>query len=149
MRLEYFEMVDRVLEREADRLVALARVPESSPVFEGHFPGFPLLPGVLMVEAMAQTAGWLIVARHGFTRMAVLAKVSEAKLRGMVRPGAELTVTAELVHDGSGYAVLRGSLMEGSTRAADAELTLKTMPFPAPELEVALRARATAIGLLP
>lgn len=149
MRLEYFEMVDRVLEREADRLVALARVPESSPVFEGHFPGFPLLPGVLMVEAMAQTAGWLIVARHGFTRMAVLAKVSEAKLRGMVRPGAELTVTAELVHDGSGYAVLRGSLMEGSTRAADAELTLKTMPFPAPGLEAALRARATAIGLLP
>jgi 3-hydroxyacyl-[acyl-carrier-protein] dehydratase len=101
-----------------------------------------------MIEAMAQTAGWLVVARSGYTRMAVLAKVSEAKLRGMVRPGAELTVTAELIHDGSGYAVLRGSLTDGGARAADAELTLKTLAFPAPGLEAALRARATAIGLL-
>lgn len=147
MRLEYFEMVDRVIEHGPERLVARARVPDASPVFEGHFPGFPLLPGVLMIETMAQTAGWLIVARSGFSRMALLAKVGEAKLRGMVKPGAELTVTAELVHDGSGYAVLRGSIADGDTRAADAELTLKTLPFPAPELEAAVRARAAVIGL--
>lgn len=147
MRLEYFEMVDRVLEHTPERLVAAARVPDASPVFEGHFPGFPLLPGVLMIEAMAQAAGWLLIRRSGFTRIAVLAKVGEAKLRGMVRPGAALTVAAELVHDGSGYAVLRGSLTEGGGRAADAELTLKTLPFPAPELEAAVRSRAAAIGL--
>lgn len=147
MRLEYFEMVDRVLEHGPERLVATARVPEASPVFEGHFPGFPLLPGVLMIETMAQSAGWLIVARSGFMRMALLAKVGEAKLRGMVKPGAELTVTAELVHEGSGYAVLRGSVADGEARAADAELTLKTLPFPAPALEAAVRARAAAIGL--
>ncbi|WP_027284719.1 3-hydroxyacyl-ACP dehydratase FabZ family protein [Rubritepida flocculans] len=147
MRLEYFEMVDRVLEHGPERLVARARVPEASPVFEGHFPGFPLLPGVLMIETMAQAAGWLIVARSGFARMALLAKVGEAKLRGMVKPGAELTVTAELRHDGSGYAVLHGSLAEGEARAAEAELTLKTLPFPAAELETAVRARARAIGL--
>jgi 3-hydroxyacyl-[acyl-carrier-protein] dehydratase len=147
LRLEYFEMVDRVLEHGPERLVAQARVPDASPVFEGHFPGFPLLPGVLMIETMAQTAGWLMVARSGFARMALLAKVGEAKLRGMVKPGAQLTVTAELVHDGSGYAVLRGSIAEGAARAADAELTLKTLPFPAPELEAAVRARAAAIGL--
>jgi 3-hydroxyacyl-[acyl-carrier-protein] dehydratase len=147
LRLEYFEMVDRVVEHGPERLVARARVPDSSPVFDGHFPGFPLLPGVLMIETMAQTAGWLIVSRSGFARMALLAKVGEAKLRGMIKPGAELTVTAELVHDGSGYAVLRGSIADGETRAADAELTLKTLPFPAPELEAAVRARAAVIGL--
>ena len=118
MRLEYFEMTDRVLEATDTRLVAEALVPEASPVFEGHFPGYPLLPGVLMIEAMAQACGWLLIRRSGFSRIALLAKVGEAKLRGMVRPGARLTVSAELVHDGSGYAVLRAGLAEGATRAA-------------------------------
>jgi 3-hydroxyacyl-[acyl-carrier-protein] dehydratase len=147
LRLEYFEMIDRVRAHDETHLTADARVPEASPVFEGHFPGFPLLPGVLMIEAMAQACGWLMVSRSGFTRMALLAKVREAKLRGMVKPGAALTVTAELIHDGSGYAVLRGTLAEGTARAAEAELTLRTMAFPAPELEAAVRARAVVIGL--
>ena len=147
MRLEYFEMIDRVVSHDATRLEASARIPDASPVFEGHFPGFPLLPGVLMIEMMAQACGWLLVRRAGFTRMALLAKVGEAKLRGMVKPGAAMTVTAELVHDGSGYAVLRGTLTEGTARAAEAEMTLRTMPFPSPELEAAVRARALVIGL--
>ena len=141
-------MTDRVLEVDEVRLVAEALVPEAGPVFEGHFPGFPLLPGVLMIECMAQACGWLLVRRSGFTRAALLAKVGEAKLRGMVRPRARLTVTAELVHDGSGYAVMNATLDEGSARVAEAGLTLKTLPFPAPELEAALRGRAAAIGLL-
>lgn len=148
MNLETFDMLDRVTERGDARLVAAMRVPEASPVFEGHFPGFPILPGVLMVECMAQAAGWLLVARAGFARMALLAKVGEAKLRGMVRPGAALTATAELLHDGSGYAVLRGTLDEGPARVAEAELTLRTLPFPTPALEAALRERAARIGLL-
>jgi 3-hydroxyacyl-[acyl-carrier-protein] dehydratase len=123
-------------------------VPEASTVFEGHFPSYPLLPGVLMIECMAQACGWLLVRRSAFTRVALLAKVGEAKLRGMVRPGARLTVTAEMVHDGSGYAVMKAILDEAGTRVAEAGLTLKTLPFPAPELEAALRGRAAAIGLL-
>jgi 3-hydroxyacyl-[acyl-carrier-protein] dehydratase len=63
MRLEYFQMITRVVEfdAQAKTLTAAADVPAESPVFEGHFPGYPLLPGVLMIEAMAQTSGWLIL----------------------------------------------------------------------------------------
>ncbi len=147
MRLETFEMVDRVLERAEERIRCACRIPEESPVFEGHFPGFPLLPGVLMIEIMAQTAGWLLVERSARTRIAVLAKVGEAKLRGQVRPGAALESEAALVHDGSGYAVLKGALRQGAALVAEAELTLKTLPFPAPALAAAVRARAEAIGL--
>ena len=64
MRLEYFQMVDRItaLDVAGRRIVTSCQVPEQSPVFEGHFPGYPILPGVLMIETMAQTGGWLVLA---------------------------------------------------------------------------------------
>ena len=64
MRLEYFQLIDRIVDlRLADRKIGTeATVPTTSTIFEGHFPGFPLMPGVLLIEAMAQTSGWLVVA---------------------------------------------------------------------------------------
>jgi len=58
MRLEYFQMLDEVeaLDTEKATLVAIARIPLESPVFEGHFPGHPIMPGVLLLETMAQAA---------------------------------------------------------------------------------------------
>ena len=147
MRLEYFQMIDRVLAADAERLTAEARVPEASPVFEGHFPGHPLVPGVLLVETMAQASGYLLLSRLGFARMPFLASVKEAKLRSFVGQGAALAVEARLVHEGSGYAVTAGRIEAGGKRIADAELTLRLMPFPAPELEAAMRTQAARIGL--
>jgi 3-hydroxyacyl-[acyl-carrier-protein] dehydratase len=147
VRLEYFQMIDRVLSVGPDGLTAEARIPEQSPVFEGHFPGHPLVPGVLLVETMAQASGYLLLARGGFGRMPLLAAVKEAKLRSFVTPGTALTVEARLVHDGSGYAVTAGRITAGDRRICDAELTLRTLPFPSPELEAAMRAQAARIGL--
>jgi 3-hydroxyacyl-[acyl-carrier-protein] dehydratase len=147
VRLEYFQMIDRVLAVGPESLTAEAIVPEQSPVFEGHFPGHPLVPGVLLVETMAQASGYLLLARCNFDRMPFLAGVREAKLRSFTGPGTVLTVEANLVHDGSGYAVTAGRISAGGKRICDAELTLRTLPFPAPELEAAMRAQAERIGL--
>jgi 3-hydroxyacyl-[acyl-carrier-protein] dehydratase len=132
MRLEYFQMVDRIagLDPEARTVRADCVVPDASPVFEGHFPGHPLLPGVLMIETMAQTGGWLILAVLRFQRMPFLAQVKEAKLRAFVVPGQTLQADARLLHDGSGYAVVAGSISSAGKKVADAEITYRVVPFP-------------------
>src|SRR5438309_1311895 len=107
MRLEYFQMVDRVVDVSVGEgsIRVESVVPTASTVFEGHFPGHPLLPGVLLIETMAQTAGWIILARNGFERMPFLAAVRGAKLRRFVTPGERLSVEGRVTHEGSGFAV--------------------------------------------
>ncbi|AWN44073.1 3-hydroxyacyl-ACP dehydratase FabZ family protein [Methylobacterium durans] len=148
MRLEYFEMIDSVvhLDREAGRIEALARVPDASPVFEGHFPGHPLVPGVLLTETMAQASGYLVLAHLGFAQMPFLMAVDKARFRSFVGPGAELAIEASLVHDGSGYAVTKAAICHAGKPLADAELRFRTMPFPA-GLDAPMRERARRIGL--
>ena len=147
MRLEYFQMIDRVVSLEGDAIVVESRVPDASPVFEGHFPGHPLVPGVLLVETMAQASGWLILGRNGFARMPFLMTVKEAKFRSFVGPGAALDVTARISHEGSGYTVTEARLTSGGKRIAEAEILLRSMPFPTPDLEAAMRGNAARIGL--
>lgn len=149
MRLEYFEMIDRiaVLDRAAKRIVAQARVPEASPVFEGHFPGYPIMPGVLLTETMAQASGYLVLALTDFETMPFLMAVDRARFRGFVGPGTELLIEATHEHEGSGYAATRARISADGRSVAEAELRFKTMPFPA-GLDAPMRARAQAIGLL-
>ena len=149
MRLEYFEMIDSVvrLDRAAGRIEAVAQVPMESPVFEGHFPGHPLVPGVLLTETMAQASGYLVLAHLDFAQMPFLMAVDKARFRAFVGPGATLAVEASLEHDGSGYAVTRAAIRHDGKMLASAELRFRTMPFP-DGLDAPMRARAARIGLL-
>jgi 3-hydroxyacyl-[acyl-carrier-protein] dehydratase len=121
-------------------------VPQASPVFEGHFPDYPLVPGVLLTETMAQASGYLVLAVKNFAQMPFLMAVDKARFRDFVGPGAELAIEASLEHDGSGYAVTRAAIRSGGKPIANAELRFRTMPFPA-GLDGQMRARARAIGL--
>jgi len=150
MKLEGFELIDRIeeLRLDAGTILAHGHVPKNSPVFEGHFPGYPLLPGVLLIEIMAQAAGWLVLARLDFRQMGVLATVREAKIRHAVLPDTHITVEAQIEHEGSGYAMVTGRVINGKKTVADAELTLRTLPMPTQRFTDALHRRARALGLM-
>jgi 3-hydroxyacyl-[acyl-carrier-protein] dehydratase len=135
MRIDYFQLIDRIVELDtaARTIRTEAKVPQTSTIFEGHFPGFPILPGVLLIEAMAQTSGWLVIAVTQFERMPFLAAVKEAKLRRFVEPGQQLSLSAALAHDGSGYAVADAKGMIDGKLVCDAQITFRVTDFPGPE----------------
>jgi 3-hydroxyacyl-[acyl-carrier-protein] dehydratase len=149
MRLEYFQLIDRIVDLNlADRTISSeATVPTESTIFEGLFPGYPLMPGVLLIEAMAQTAGWLVVAVHRFERMPFLASLKEAKLRTFVTPGQRLAINARLEHDGSGYAVTKAEIKCEGKLICDATLTLRVLDFTNAEMAMRMRETAARIGL--
>jgi 3-hydroxyacyl-[acyl-carrier-protein] dehydratase len=149
MRLEYFQMVDRITRLDiAGRLISAdCAVPDESPIFQGHFPGHPILPGVLMIETMAQTGGWLVLATLRFAAMPFLAQVKQAKMRSFVLPGEALVAEAELLHDGSGYAVVSGRLSAGGKPAAEAEITYRVVPFPNDTLREQMLATARRVAV--
>ena len=141
MLLEYFQMIDRITEVDLEEKVmrAPSTVPDESTVFEGHFPGHPLVPGVLMIETMAQCSGILIMHTIDFTRIPLLAGVKEGKLRDFVGPKAALEIKAEIEHEGSGFAVTRAEIRSQGKRVANAQLTFTIMPFPSEELQGLIR----------
>ena len=147
MRLEYFQLIDRIVEFKLDErtIRTQATVPTENTIFEGHFPGFPLMPGVLLAEAMAQTSGWLIIGVQKFQRMPFLAGMKELKLRDFVKPGETLDLSASLAHEGSGFAVTQAKIERGGKRICSATITFRVIEFPNPEFVASMVGFAKAI----
>ena len=148
MHLEYFHLIDRIADLNVgERTITVdAQVPSESTIFEGHFPGYPLMPGVLLIEAMAQTSGWLLIALMKFQRMPFLAAVKEAKMRSFVTPGETLKIEASVVHEGSGYAITAAKIRVGGELRCSATITFRHVPFPHPDLRGHMEAMAKRIG---
>jgi len=94
-----FLLVDRILELEENRVVGLKNVTINEPFFQGHFPGEPVMPGVLVLESMGQVAGMMIATRPGTEEdmLLILTSMEDVKFRRPVRPGDQLITEAEML----------------------------------------------------
>ena len=148
MRIEYFQLIDRIIDLNLNDLTIRveANVPTASTIFEGHFPGRPLMPGVLLIESMAQASGWLLIARNRFEKMPFLAAVKEAKLRTFVTPGQALTLTAKIMHEGSGFAMTEAEVAVNGKTVCNADITFRIVDFPKGEFLANMHAVAKRIG---
>ncbi len=104
-------LVDRILELDETHIVGIKNVTSNEPFFNGHFPDFPVMPGVLIIEAMAQVAGVQVLStipdRH--KKLVLLASVEEAKFRKPVRPGDQLVIEMTLLKRKSMLAKMSGT----------------------------------------
>ena len=120
-----FLLVDRVLEMEpGKRIVAVKNVSMNEPFFQGHFPGAPVMPGVLIVEAMAQAGAVLLL--HSMPdrdrKLVYFTGIDGARFRRAVLPGDQLKLTLEVLHLRPKACKMRGIAEVDGQRAAEAEI---------------------------
>ena len=112
-----FLMVDRVLERTDNKAVGIKNVTYNEPCFTGHFPERPIFPGVLMLEALAQMGGLLVLGREeNMGKLALFTGADEVKWRRTVVPGDQIRIEVELLKEKRGLCVVSG------TASVDGEL---------------------------
>lgn len=120
-----FLLVDKVIELEEDkRIVAVKNVTANEPFFPGHFPGSPIMPGVLIMEALAQTAGILFMQSiQGQNKLPFFMSMDSVKFRNPVRPGSVLRLEVDVIRKGDRFSKVKGTaVLEDGKVAAQGEL---------------------------
>ena len=120
-------LVDRVVELEAERIVGIKNVTANEPFFSGHFPDFPVMPGVLIVEAMAQTAGVLVLKSipDRESKLVLLVSIEFAKFRRPVVPGDQLRIEMTVIKRKASVAKMAGLATVDGLVVAEAEMMCK------------------------
>ncbi len=118
-----FVMIDRVVELAAESLTAIKNVTINEPFFQGHYPGNPVMPGVLQIEAMAQAAGILLIRRSNTEgKTALFMSCDKVKWRKPVRPGDQLNITVKLTKIRGSIACAEGECSVGGQVVSSADL---------------------------
>src|ERR1700687_1774180 len=117
-------LVDSILELEEERIVGIKNVTVNEPFFVGHFPDFPVMPGVLIVQAMAQVAGVLVLKSipDRKNKLVLLASIEQAKFRRPVLPGHQLRIEMKLTKRKSSVAKMYGTATVDGVVVAEGEL---------------------------
>jgi 3-hydroxyacyl-[acyl-carrier-protein] dehydratase len=120
-------LVDRIVELEAERVVGIKTVTHNEPFFQGHFPDFPVMPGVLIVEAMAQTAGVLVLKSipDRDRKLVLLVAVENARFRRPVVPGDVLRMEMSVLKRKASVAKMAGRATVDGVLVAEAEVMCK------------------------
>lgn len=127
-----FLLVDKVLETEGGKyLVALKNVTMNEPFFQGHFPGYPVMPGVLQIEMIAQAAGIMVLSemKEGMADFdTILMSVDNAKFRKLVQPGDQLRVETKLISQRRTMAKVSGSVTVDGVEVTSATMLFMLVP---------------------
>ena len=118
-------LVDRVLECDNEsKIVAIKNVSANEPFFQGHFPGMPIMPGVLQLEAMAQATGILVNCMLGDEGGGVpfFMGIDKAKFRRIVKPGDQMRIEVEIIKRRSRTVKVKGRVLVDGKVASEAEL---------------------------
>ena len=129
-----FLLVDRVDEIGPERILARKLVSRNEPFFNGHFPGHPVMPGVLIIEALAQAGALLAAHTAGFsqeTHVVYFMAIDGAKFRTPVEPGVLLTLEVEFIQKRSSVCKFAGRATIGGKLAAEANFTAMIADPPA------------------
>jgi beta-hydroxyacyl-ACP dehydratase FabZ len=122
-----FLLVDRIVEMDGERIVGIKSVTHNEPFFQGHFPDFPVMPGVLIVEAMAQAAGVLVLKnledRHN--KLVLLVAIENARFRRPVVPGDTLRLEMKVIKRKASVAKMAGVATVDGVVVAEAEVMCK------------------------
>ena len=119
-----FLLIDRVLEMDEKTIRAIKNVTINEPHFLGHFPGVPVMPGVLIVEAMAQAGGFLILSQidDREDKLIYFAGIDKCRFRKPVVPGDQLIFEVELMAKRSTFAKIRGRALVDGVVVCEAEM---------------------------
>lgn len=126
-----FLLIDRVIDMERKkRIVAIKNVTANEPQFTGHFPDQPIMPGVLTIEAMAQTGGVLLLTEFPdrAERLMVFAGIEEARFRKPIVPGDQVRIEVDVVSWRPKISKMKGKCIVDGQVAAEATITCALLP---------------------
>jgi 3-hydroxyacyl-[acyl-carrier-protein] dehydratase len=117
-------LVDRIIECTEDHVVALKNVTINEPFFMGHFPDYPVMPGVLIIEALAQANAVLLISRlkDVGNKLLVFAGIKNVKFRKQVIPGDQLILKGKVIRFGKVYSVVHAEALVDDQVVCEAEI---------------------------